>query len=190
EFLAFMERTPESVAEVERAVELDPLSLSTNTARAFPYLAAGQFERTIEKVNPALELEKDFPLARYYLGRGYDGVGRHKEAVAEYQKAIAASARSTYFASAMIYALVKSGQRAEAEKTFTEIQALAKKERISPYVLARSLAALGRKEQALDELEKALQERDGLLIVMRIDQNLDDLRNEPRYHAILKTMRF
>lgn len=190
EFLAFMGRTPEGIVEVEKAVELDPLSLSTNTARAFPYLAARQFDRAIEKTKPALELEEAFPLARYYLGRSYDGVGRHKEAVAEYQKAIATSGRSTFFASAMIFALVKSGQRAEAEKAFAEIQELSQKEPISRYVLARSLAALGKKEQAFAELEKAFQDRDGLLIVVKIDQNLDEIRDDPRYQALLKKMRF
>lgn len=190
EFLAFMDRTEESVVEVEKSVELDPLSLSTNTSRAFPYLAARQYDQAIEKTKSALELEKDFPLALYYLGRSYDGKGLHKEAVAEYKHAIAASGGGTFFASAMIYALVKSGQTSEAEKAFVEISEIEKKQPISRYVLARSLAALGKKEEALDELEQAFQERDGLLIVLKIDQNFDELRGEPRLQDVLKKMNF
>lgn len=190
EFLAFMGRTEESIAEVEKAAELDPLSLSTNTARAFPYLAARLYDQAIEKLKPAMELEEDFPLALYYLGRSYDGKGLYKESVAEYKKAIAGSGGSTFFASAMIYALEKGGQKAEAEKVFAEISEIEIKQPISRYVLARSLAALDQKEKALDALEKAFQERDGLLIVLKIDQNFDQMRDELRFRALLKKMRF
>ncbi len=188
EFLAFMGRTEESVSEVEKAVELDPLSLSTNTARAFPYLAARQYDQAIEKLKLALELENDFSLALYYLGRSYAGTARHKEAVVQYQKAIAGSGRSTYFISALIYALAKGGQKAEAEKAFAEISEISKRRPVSRYVLARSLAALGNNEKALDELEKAFQERDSLMIVMRIDQNFDEIRDELRFKEILRKM--
>ena len=189
EFLAFMGRTEESIAEVETAVELDPLSLSANTARAFPYLAARQYDRVIEKLQPALELDEDFPLALYYLGRSYDGKEMYKESIVQYQKAIAASGGSAFFSSAAIYAFVKSGQKAAAERTYSEISARAGNQPVSRYILARSLAALGEKEKALDELEKALQEHDPLMIIIKIDQNLDEIRNESRFQEILKKMR-
>lgn len=189
EFLAFTGRTEESIAEVEKAFELDPLSLSTNTARAFPYLAARQYDQAIEKLKLALELDKDFPLALYYLGRCYDGKKLYKKSIPEYRKAIAESGRGTYFISALIYALSKDGQKAEAEKAFAEISAIAEKQNVSRYVMARSLAALGEKEKALDELEKGFAERDSLMIVMNIEQIFDEIRDEPRFQEILKKMR-
>lgn len=64
-----MGRTREAVAEIEAALKLDPLSLSTNTAQAFPYMAARRYDEAIEKLKPTLEMNKDFPLALFYLGR-------------------------------------------------------------------------------------------------------------------------
>lgn len=188
EFLAFMGRTEESIAEVEKSAELDPLSLSTNTALAFPYLASGQYDLATEKLKLALELEDDFPLALYYLGRCYVGKGLYKEAAAEYQKAIAASGGSSFFASSMIYALVKSGKKKEAEKAFSDITKIGQKVPISRYILARSLAALGNKEKAFEELRKAFQERDVLLIILKFDQNFHEIRDEPRFQALLMKM--
>lgn len=188
EFLGFLGRTDESIAEVEKAFELDPLSLSTNTARSFPYLAARQYDKAIEKLNLALELDKDFPLALYFLGRCFDGKGQHKEAIAEYQKAIAATGRGTYFISGLIYALVKDGQQAEAEKAFAEIEEISKKQPVSKFVLARSYAALGKNEKTLDTLEMAYEERDSLMIVMSIDRIFDEIRDEPRFQELLKKM--
>ncbi len=189
EFLGFMGRTEESITEVEKAFELDPLSLSTNTARAFPYLAAGKYDQTIEKIKPALELEPNFPLALYYLGRSYEGKGMYKESLAEYQKAIQNSGGSSFFISASIRSLVKSGQKKEAEAKLAELLNLAKDQPISDYVLARSFAALGNKEKALERIEKAFAERDGLMHVIKVDPNFEEFRDEVRFQEILKKMR-
>ncbi len=189
EFLGFMGRTDESIAEVEKAFELDPLSLSTNTARAFPYLAAERYDEVIEKLKPALELEANFPLALYYLGRSYAGKGFYKEAIREYQKAIQNSGGSSFFATAMIYALTKDGQKKEAEKKFDELLKSSQHQPISNYVLARGFAALGDKEKALEKLEQAFQERDGLMHVIKVDPNFDELRGELRFQELLKKMR-
>ncbi len=189
EFLGFMGRTDEAIAEVEKAVELDPLSLSTNTARAFPYLAAGRYDEVIEKIKPALEMEANFPLALYYLGRSYAGKGLYKESIAEYEKAIQNSGGSTFFATAMIYSLAQSGQKKEAEKKFNELLKLSESQSISNYVLARGFAALGEREKALEKLEKAFQERDGLMHVIKADPNFEALRGDLRFQTILKKMR-
>lgn len=189
EFLGFMGRIDESVTEVEKAFELDPLSLSTNTARAFPYLAAGKHDEVIEKLRPVLEMEANFPMARFYLGRGYEGKGFYKEAIAEYQKAIQNSGGSSFFITAMICSLVRGGHKKEAERKFDELLTSSNNQPISNYVLARGFAALGNKEKALEKLEKAFQERDGLMHVVKVDPNFDEIRSEPRFKELLKKMR-
>lgn len=188
EFLAFRGRTDEAVAATEKAVTLDPLSLSTNTARAFPYLADRRFAEVREKLKPALELDKNFPLALYYLARGYEGVGEYAEAINAYEKAIEVSGRSTFFKSAMIHSLVKSGQHERAKQAVKEIMEVEKSEPISRYVIARSFAAIGERERAFDELSQAFQHRDGLLIVLKIDPNFDELRDDPRFQELVKSV--
>jgi DNA-binding winged helix-turn-helix (wHTH) protein/TolB-like protein/Tfp pilus assembly protein PilF len=188
EFLGFIGRTEESIAQIEKAFELDPLSLSTNTARAFPYMVAGRFDESIEKLKPALELEPNFPLALYYLGRSYEGKGMYKEAIVEYQKAIQNSGGSTFFISASIRALVKSGERKEGEKRLSDLLRSSQNQPISTYVLARAYASLGEREKALAKLEQAFNERDGLMHVIKVDPNFEDFRGEPRFQAILGEM--
>ncbi len=191
EFLALMDRTEESIAEVEKAFELDPISLSTNTARAAPYLRSGRYAEAIEKLRPALELDKNFSLALLYLGRSYDGLGNHKEAIAQYQKSIKnLGGGGPFFTTSLINSLVKDGQRKKAEKQLNGLIKVAEKHSVSNYVLARGFAALGDKEKACEFLEKAVQQRDGLLTILKTDQNFDELRDEPRFQAILKKLSF
>jgi len=189
EFLSSMGRTEESIAEVEKAVELDPLSLSTNTARAVPYLAARKYAVAIEKLKPALELDQNFSLALLYMGRAYDGLGNHKEAIAQYQKSIQnPGGGGPYFSTALIYSFAKDGQKKEAEEQLNGLLKLAEKHSVSDYVLAGGFAALGQKEKALDALEKAFQERDGLMHVIKVDPNFDELRGEIRFQTIIAKM--
>jgi TolB-like protein/DNA-binding winged helix-turn-helix (wHTH) protein/Tfp pilus assembly protein PilF len=190
EFLAFRGRIDESIAEIETAFQLDPLSLSTNTARAFPYLADRSYANVLEKLAPAFELESDFPQALYYRARAYEGLGQYDKAIDAYDKAIASSGRSAFFVSAKINSLVKSGERMKAEKIFNESLKNDNNEPISRYVLARSFAALEKKEKALDALDAAVVNRDPLLAVMRIDANFDDIRSEPRFQDVLKKIGF
>lgn len=189
EFLGFMGRTRESIDEVEKALNLDPLSLSTNTAQAFPYLVARQYHRAIEKLKPALEMEKGFPLALFYLARSYEGIGNHKEALPQYHQAIQNSGGSTFFTSSLVNSLAKDGQKKEAEKKLNELFRLAETQSVSNYVLARGLAALGHKEKALEKLELAFQQRAGLMHVIKMDLNFDEIRGDPRFQKILRDMR-
>ena len=190
EFLALMGRTEESIAEVEKAVELDPTSLSTNTARAVPYLAAERYAEAIEKLRPALELDKNFSLALLYMGRSYDGMGDHKEAIAQYQKSMQNPAGGgPFFTTAVINSLAKDGQRKDAEETLNKLLELAERQSVSNYVLARGLASLGYKEKAYEKLEKAFLQRDGLMTALKTDRNFDEMRGEARFQEILKKMR-
>lgn len=191
EFLTSMGRYDESIAELEKAVELDPLSLSTNTALAQPYLASGKYAEAIEKLRPALELDdQNFSLALLYMGRAYDGLGDHKEAIAQYQKNMKKpGGGGPYFTASLINSYVRAGQRKEAEEELNNLIKLSEQMPVSNYVLARAYASFGYKEKALENLEKAVEQRDGLLIILRTDRNFDDLRGEARFQKILTDMK-
>ena len=54
------------------------------------------------------------------------------------------------------------------------------------YSAAIIFNVLGDKEQALDWLEKACEERIGFLVLLKVASGFRNLSQEPRYRAILK----
>jgi len=59
---------------------------------------------------------------------------------------------------------------------------------VSPTLFARHYARLGEKDQAFEWLEKAYQEHEGGLIFLKVDQWADPLRDDPRFHDLLRRM--
>jgi serine/threonine-protein kinase len=59
---------------------------------------------------------------------------------------------------------------------------------VSPYSVARVHTGLGDKEQALDWLEKACEQRHGILAYLKVEPVFDPLRSEPRFIGLLRKM--
>jgi len=64
----------------------------------------------------------------------------------------------------------------------------AKRQYVSPTRFARLHARLGETDKAFDWLEKAYQERDGQLIWLKVSQNWDPIRDDPRFQDLLRRM--
>ena len=71
EFLGATERHEEARPEIEKALELDPLSLIINAASGALYQEAGDDLLAIETQKKTLEMNPDFFPAHYFLYRSY-----------------------------------------------------------------------------------------------------------------------
>jgi tetratricopeptide (TPR) repeat protein len=68
------------------------------------------------------------------------------------------------------------------------IESELKKSNPDPLTLMDRYAIIGKKEQALNWLEKAFENSDPELPTVNNDPDFDDLRSEPRFQAIIKKM--
>lgn len=84
--------------------------------------------------------------------------------------------------------MVEDGETVEAERRFDELQRSSATQPVSTYVIARGFAALGQREKAMASLEKAFDERDGLMHVIKVDPNFDEFRDDARFRAIIMKM--
>ena len=80
------------------------------------------------------------------------------------------------------YALL--GRRDDALKVIEELKTL--KRYVPPCRVALVYASLKENEQALDWLEKAYDERDRLLLYLKVEPAYKDLRTHPRFADLLR----
>jgi hypothetical protein len=57
---------------------------------------------------------------------------------------------------------------------------------ISPYMLATLRAALGETDRAIEDLERAYDDRVGMMVFLDRDPSLDPVRQQPRVQALIQ----
>ena len=85
-------------------------------------------------------------------------------------------------------AYAKAGRRREAEEIISRYRVIAKTQYVMSYHLALIYAALGEKDKAFAELEKAFEEHDYLLPRIKVEPFLDPLRSDPRFKELVNRM--
>jgi hypothetical protein len=61
---------------------------------------------------------------------------------------------------------------------------------VTPYLVARIYTALGNKDEAFHWLETGYREHEALMVFLKIDPRLDDLRDDRRFEDLLRRMNF
>jgi tetratricopeptide (TPR) repeat protein len=87
------------------------------------------------------------------------------------------------------YAYARAGRRDEATKIIDELRQRSKSEYISPYDVAIIYVGLGDTENAIEQLEKAYDDRAGWMIYLNVEPMLDPIRSDPRFTALLHRMK-
>ena len=86
------------------------------------------------------------------------------------------------------HAYAAANQKSEARAILQQLSALSKQKYVPPYPVAVIHAALGGKDEALAQLEKAYDERDSWMDYLGLDPRLDGLRSDPRFAGLLRRM--
>ena len=184
-YLANLGRHQEAFHEAELAVERDPLSLLMNMTAALNFYTGREYDRAIAQLEKVIEMDDNFPAAHSVLGCVYVQKQMFREALAEFEKVLAlvkgAPPVEASVKVIMAQAFARMGRKTKALKLLAEVAELA----TSAYSLAAVYGALGDKDQAFAMLERAYDEHDVQLVSLKVDPALDDLRDDPRFKALL-----
>jgi hypothetical protein len=83
-----------------------------------------------------------------------------------------------------------AGRREEAQKIIRDLDDRATQSYLSPYLVASIYARLGDKDQTIVRLERAYNNRDDVLIWIKVDPKLDVVRSDPRFVDLLRRVGF
>jgi TolB-like protein/Tfp pilus assembly protein PilF len=179
-YLERVGRTDESIAERKLAVELDPLSASTNFELGLAYYYARDYDRAIEQLQKALELEKGFPSARQVLLASYAQKGQYDLAVVKLQEFEETDSPMA----GQIYAMI--GRRDDTIRVIEGLDRRSRQQYISAVNFALLYTTLGDKDKAIEYLEKGYEERSFQMQFLKVDPRWDSLRDDPRFQEILR----
>ena len=190
QFLTAVGRHEEALVEMKRGRDLDPLSPHANTAIGVSLYFARRYDEAVEQLERTAVLDGSFDLARLYLGRVYLAKGIYDRGIEELQEADSLSGPSSMVGSELGYALAKAGKDADSKRWWSGLRKRWKKHGPPPYSVALWHAGLGQIEEALEWLEKALDECSYWMHLIGVDPLFDELRSNPRFAAIQAKLSF
>jgi serine/threonine protein kinase/tetratricopeptide (TPR) repeat protein len=182
--LAGMERYDEAIEVQRRAHELDPLTHRLDLATTF--LRAGRYDEALEIASRVNRQDPHFALGRSTLGWAYLYKGLSDQGVAELERAVALAPDSTMFLGQLGQAFARIGKPDRARAILEQLKDLSRMRYVSPYHLAYIYTGLGEYDAAMDQLEKAYEERSGGVWGMKGSFLLTPLRSHPRFKALLR----
>ena len=184
--LQAMGRSDEAIAEIKRAWELDPLNIVMNVDVGEVLLYARRYDEAIEALTHALEMDPNRGNAHYDLAQAYEQKGMYPDAVAEYLQGFSISKNREKIA-ALREAYAAAGMRGFWQKRLEQYKERSKQGYVEPTGIAVMYARLGEKDQALEWLEKAYQERSPNLAGLKgWPPALDPLRSDPRFADLVR----
>jgi DNA-binding winged helix-turn-helix (wHTH) protein/TolB-like protein/Tfp pilus assembly protein PilF len=183
-------RLDEGIEMAKRGLQVDPLSVAISDDVAGAHYWARHYDEAIAQVRKSIELDPGHAAAYLFMGQAYDLKGSHAEAIAAYQKAIDLSHRTTNIAGLLGHAYAVSGRRSEALKIVKELKEISARGYVSPYDLALVYTGLGDKDNAINQLNRAYEERAGWIIAIKVEPMFDPLRSDPRFADLQRRLNY
>jgi len=189
-YLLGLARFDEALLEVQRAQQLDPLSLYTSVNAGWTFYFVRRYDRAIAQCRQALDLDANSDGAHACLGQSYRAKGMREQAISESERAVALSVGVPPRMVGLARAYANFGKRTEAKKLLDDLRERAGHTYVSPYYFAMIYTALGEQQQALAALDQGYAEHDRYLTWLKVDDAFDPLRREPRFQDLLRRIGF
>lgn len=177
-----MGRHAEAVPEAERAVEVDPFSVSANLALGSVYQMAGRLDEALRQIEKTIEIEPNDPRCYAFLREVYQSLGLQDEEVKAYARKLELSGVPAETVESMRKAYREGGYPAYLRWCLRQAR--------HPYDMAALQARLGMKDEAFANLEKAYQEHWWAMVRLKSCVEWVPLQGDPRYEALLRRMNF
>lgn len=184
EYLSALGREDEAVAELNKALEIDPGSTEILSMIAWPLFLKGDYKGELDAAYRTMKTDPEFWLGHMEAGSALVSMGRFPEAIAELVKARALNPDSTLNLSTLGVTLAHSGKRTEAVQVLDDLKQMSAKQYVSPVDIASVYAALGEREEAFKWLEMAWNDRSEMLLFLRMYPPLASLRDDRRFRDL------
>ena len=169
---------------MERARQLDPLSLIIAADRGAILYFSRQYDLAIAQFRAVLEMEPAFARA-HIIVNAYVQQGKYDEAmahIAQWRKAD----DNPWIQIIVVYVLGRSGHREQAKRELEKSKSL--NWRDSPLGISVAYIGMDDKDQAFAWLEKAYAAHSTSLTALKVDPTYDPLRSDPRFQDLLHRM--
>jgi DNA-binding winged helix-turn-helix (wHTH) protein/Flp pilus assembly protein TadD len=179
-------RYDEALALLGRGHQADPLLPTLAAADVLVRCWRRDFDDAVAVGRAGLELHPYLHVVRVNYAVALELAGRLEEALAQYQTASVISPDLPWLRALEGACQARLGRQGDARAILEGLEALRRTEYVDAYHMAIFRAALGRTKEAVAELDRAVAENSAWLYALRVDPQLDPLREDARFRRLLK----
>jgi TolB-like protein/DNA-binding winged helix-turn-helix (wHTH) protein len=178
-------KSEEAIAEAKRALSLSP------TVRNWDYptwvfILARRYDLARERAQVMVDLEPNFPWGHFELAQVYEQEGRPEDGAREFLKADELLGTDAKELQTLKQAMAKDGAKGYWRRKVGNYKESAKSGYAPPVLTAMACVRIGDKQCALEWLEKGFQERDDLMVNLKVEPVFDGLREDQRFQALVR----
>jgi tetratricopeptide (TPR) repeat protein len=189
DLLSMFGRLDDAVAEAQRAVQLDPLSLPINQNLGDVYSSLN-YADALKQYRKTLTIDPNYAPTHTQLMLLYANRGKYEGAFTEMKESEIGvnDAERQKFSSELLNELHANGSQAALKDWIQLAIQKSKQTYIPPTSIADLYFMLGDKEHGFQWLELAYQGRDDYLAYVKVDPTIAPFRSDPRYADLLRRM--
>jgi TolB-like protein len=186
--LIALRRTQEASTELRTAQALDPISELTRIGLVENSYLSRRYDDAIAEAKQWQDIYPEEMSLYSYLADAYMEKGMDSLAVKEYLKAEKLVGATQARIGALRNAYSSSGLTGFWRKRIALDSIPSEQGYVRAYDVAYDYAALGDRDHCLEWLNRALLQRDGVLIELSIQPRFDNLRSDPRFQDLLRRL--
>ena len=187
-YLAMLYVSWQRFEEAERSIlaaqAADALLGNVALAEILVRFCSRNFTAAIEYGKKVLDLHPYFPTAMAFYAAALEKLGHGQEAMEVYRRVCLLAPDIGWLRALEGTCLAKQGRRSEALAALADVERMRQEAYADGYHTALLKHALGRTEEAIDELETAYQEGCPMIALLNVDPKFDDFVGDPRFEAL------
>ncbi|MGD8287815.1 MAG: hypothetical protein PVI31_04220, partial [Gemmatimonadota bacterium] len=154
--LAPQGRFTDASLQLELAGSLDPGSAAISASEGVLAFYARRHQDGIDILTEVLKAHPRFGLAQYFLGLCYEQSGETDRAIDAHSRAVQLAEESSETLAALAHASAQGGLEGRAEALLERLRRRRERQYVSRALLAQILIGLGRRDDAISELQLAV----------------------------------
>jgi serine/threonine-protein kinase len=189
-YLAHMGRPAEAMRQIENIRVLEPV-LGTRSIEAAVYYFSRDYDRTIRHCSARLTEVPDMAALYYWMGRAYASKGNLAEALKNLEKSYTMQGHMDGRGFGMLGRLYgDAGRHDDARRLLATIMTKANDRWVSPLSVSQIYLGLGDRDKAMEWIERGVHDRDAAVVTLKVEPAYDALRDDPRFVALLRRLKF
>ena len=183
--LAAQGRKEEAIAEAKQVLALSP----TPSEWDYPiwvFILTRRYDLARERAQELLEVAPNWVWGHFELAQVDEQEGQLEEAAQEFLKADELFGMDSQRVTQLKVTLAKSGAKGYWKRTLENYKESAKSNYVPSVLVAEACVRVGDKECVFEWLERGFEERDDLMINLKVEPVFDSLRSDPRFQDLVR----